>query len=210
LEFELFNRWDLVTINIILFSLFLLSLSFKEKGEKLSGGLYLSFITSLFAEMYGFPLTIYLLSSHFGGTPPTYWKGHLLGIPGFILGSAILAIGIYLIIAGWRRIYTAQGRLVTEGVYSHVRHPQYLGFILLTLGWLIHWPTLIAAILWPILTFSYYRLAAEEERGLSSKFGGEYQEYARKVPMFIPKIRVYPNFLRLMYKRHMKRNKSFT
>ena len=205
MEFELFNRWDLVTINIILFSLFLFSLSFKGKGEKLSGGLYLSFITSLFAEMYGFPLTIYLLSSYFGGAPPTYWKGHLLGIPGFILGSAILATGIYLIIAGWRKIYTARGRLVVEGIYSYVRHPQYLGFILLTLGWLIHWPTLITAILWPILTFSYYRLAVEEEKGLLRNFEGEYQEYARKVPMFIPKIRV-PNSLRLMYKRHVKRN----
>lgn len=189
---ELFNRWDLAAASAFFFSLFLLSLSFKRRREKLSGGLYLSFITSLFAEMYGFPLTIYILSSYFGGIPPMYWKGHLLGIPGFIMGSAILVAGIYLVVAGWRRIYMAQGRLVVEGIYGRVRHPQYLGFILLTLGWLIHWPTFITAILWPILTFSYYRLAVEEERELTSRFGEDYEKYVGKVPMFVPRIRLRP------------------
>lgn len=189
LDYDFFNRWDLVAVDVIVFSLFLLSLSFKGRCGKLTGGLYLSFIISLFVEMYGFPLTIYFMLTYLGGIPFTYWKGHLLGFPGFILGFVILALGICLIISGWKRIYGAKGQLVTDGVYAQVRHPQYLGFILVTFGWLIHWPTLVTALLWPILTISYHRLAREEERKLRSKFGMEYQKYSERVSMFIPRIK---------------------
>ncbi len=188
LEFEYLYRWDLVAAGIIIFSVFLLSLSFKGRYEKQSGGLYLSFIVSLFVEMYGVPLSIYFLSSYLGGIPSIYWKGHLLGIPGFIIGTIILGFGIFLIVSGWRKIYKSKGRLVDTGIYSKVRHPQYLGFILLTLGWLIHWPTILTALIWPILTISYYRLAREEEKKLSVKFGTEYQKYVIKVPMFMPRV----------------------
>ncbi len=148
----------------------------------------MSFIISLFVEMYGIPLTVFFLSSYFGGVPNTYWKGHLFGIPGFVVGSVILAIGVYLIISGWRKIFAAKGELADTGVYGLVRHPQYLGFTLLTLGWLIHWPTIITAIIWPILTISYYRLARKEEDYLRSKFGDKYDKYAKRVPMFVPRL----------------------
>ncbi|MBS7628948.1 isoprenylcysteine carboxylmethyltransferase family protein, partial [Candidatus Bathyarchaeota archaeon] len=133
LGYEYFNRWDIVIVDIAIFSVFLLSLSFRDKHARRAGGLYFGFITSLFLEMYGIPLTVYMLSAYFGGLPSTYWRGHLLGVLGFVLGSAILASGLYLIVAGWKAVYLARGRLVDSGVYGWVRHPQYLGFILVTL-----------------------------------------------------------------------------
>ncbi|MGQ9543929.1 MAG: methyltransferase family protein [Candidatus Bathyarchaeia archaeon] len=187
MDYEYFNRWDLVAIDITIFSIFLLSLSFRGKYTRRVGGLYLSFIASLFVEMYGIPFTIYLLSAYFGGLPYTYWRGHLLGIPGFTIGFAILALGLYLIISGWKAVFSAGGRLVDSGVYGWVRHPQYLGFILVTLGWLIHWPTMITAVIWPLLTVSYYRLAKEEETLLVAIFKDDYRTYASRVPMFIPR-----------------------
>ena len=207
LDYEYFNRWDIVAVDIIIFSVFLFSLSFRDRYVRRVGGLYLGFITSLFFEMYGIPLTIYMLSAYFGGLPYTYWKGHLLGIPGLTLGFAILAFGLYLIIAGWKAIYSARGRLVESGVYGWVRHPQYLGFILVTFGWLIHWPTLITTLIWPILTFSYYRLAKEEENSLEATFKAEYREYARKVPMFVPKMFRVDGIIKNLYAAcHVSKN----
>ncbi|MEM2106888.1 MAG: isoprenylcysteine carboxylmethyltransferase family protein [Candidatus Bathyarchaeia archaeon] len=206
LEYEYFNRWDIVIVDITIFSVFLLSLSFRNKHVRRVGGLYLGFITSLFFEMYGIPLTVYMLSAYFGGLPYTYWRGHLLGVLGFVLGFAILAFGLYLIVAGWKAVYLARGRLVESGVYGLVRHPQYLGFILVTLGWLIHWPTLITSAIWPFLTVSYYRLAKEEEASLEATFKDEYREYAEKVPMFIPKMFRLDGIIRNFYAAYISRN----
>jgi len=93
-----------------------------------------------------------------------------------------------LIIFGWSRIFKAKNKLVTTGIYSYVRHPQYLGFLLLTFGIDFLWPTFSTLILWPILALLYYRLAQEEEKTLEEKFREEYKEYKNKVPMFIPRL----------------------
>jgi len=78
--------------------------------------------------------------------------------------------------------------LVKSGIYNVIRHPQYLGLILVTLGQFLVWPTIPTAILWPILTALYYRQARREEVVLSEKFGAAFQEYARKTPMLLPRI----------------------
>jgi protein-S-isoprenylcysteine O-methyltransferase Ste14 len=118
------------------------------------------------------------------------WSGHLFGWPGIAIGTPILVIGAFLIVKGWLRIHKAfsrGGALVTDGIYRVVRHPQYLGLLLFTLGWLIHWPTIVGAAMWPLLALVYYRLAKREERELGSVFGEEYRRYRDAVPMFIPK-----------------------
>lgn len=188
-----YGHWGLVILNIILFSLFLLFIPFRRKVAHPQKSIYLAFITALFAEMYGFPLTIYILAAYFGyNNPLTHEAGHLLypeqGMmsPFHTLSNLMILGGIILIIAGWRKIHNAKGKLVTEGVYRHVRHPQYLGLLLLASGLLIQWITIPTALMWPVLVYLYVRLAKREEKEMEEKFGEAYLEYKREVPMFIP------------------------
>jgi len=191
-----YGRWDLVAINIVMFSAFLMLLPFRRRIEKRSTGIYLAFITSVFAEMYGFPLTIYFLTWYIGyQNPLTHESGHLLypviamsgfGTIGHAVTDIMVGIGVLLVIVGWREIHESGDRVFSKGLYSCVRHPQYLGILLITLGLLIQWITIPTLLMWPILGFAYYRLAKQEEREMERRFGGEYAAYRRRVPMFIP------------------------
>jgi len=191
-----YGYWNLVLLNIVLFSLFVLTIPFKKKVGRHSASAYLAFIVALYTEMYGFPLTIYILTWLFGyQNPLTHLSGHILaGIVGedffFLvlhpLSDIMILLGAVLIIVGWHKIYSAKGRLVTDGIYALVRHPQYLGFLLITSGMLIQWITLFTALMWPILVVLYYQLAREEEKEMEERFGSEYLEYKHRVPKFIP------------------------
>jgi protein-S-isoprenylcysteine O-methyltransferase Ste14 len=86
-------------------------------------------------------------------------------------------------------LYEAQRTktLATTGPYAYVRHPQYDGFILIMLGFLLQWPTLVTLIMFPILVTMYVRLARREEREVLSEFGDEYRRYANRTPAFLPR-----------------------
>ena len=158
------------------------------------------FIIALFTEMYGFPLTIYFLS-HFLGIriPLDHISVHLLGDLLTYLGlgkgwaivmitsNVLIFIGLWLVSIGWEQVYKAQDRLVTGGVYAYMRHPQYTGIYIITLGFMIQWPTLITLILWPFVVLMYYRLARREERAALEKFPDEYRRYMERTPMFFPR-----------------------
>ncbi len=151
--------------------------------------------------MFGFPLTIYILSS-FLGTKLSFGhlEGHLLATAltrfGFklesmwllvmALSSLFILIGFGLIVRGWRLIHKSKGELVTTGVYAYIRHPQYLGLLLITAGFLVQWPTIITIAMWPFLTLMYYRLAQQEEREVEATFGSIYREYKQRTPGFFP------------------------
>ena len=124
-------------------------------------------MVALFTEMYGFPLTIYLLSGWLQSRYPNVdWfshdAGHLLEMllgwkanphfgPFHLLSFAFIGGGFILISNAWSVLYEAQrrGELATTGPYAHVRHPQYVGFILVMFGFLLQWPTLLTLAMFP-------------------------------------------------------------
>ena len=207
-EAPAYGLWSLVIINSAVFILFAYSF-FKPQTKRdwRSFGAFSAFLIALFTEMYGFPLTIYLLS---GWLQSRYtdvnWfshdSGHLLEMmfgwranphagPFHLASFAFIGGGFILISAGWNVLYQAQRQhaLATTGVYSHIRHPQYVGFVLVMFGFLLQWPTLLTLAMFPVLVFMYARLARAEEREALAKFGPAYERYIREVPAFIPRFR---------------------
>jgi protein-S-isoprenylcysteine O-methyltransferase Ste14 len=179
----------------------------QSKRDWRSFGAFSAFLVALFTEMYGFPLTIYLLSgwlqTHY---PDVDWfshdAGHLLEMmfgwktdphagPFHILSYAFIGAGFIVISAGWKVLYEAQRqhKLAATGIYAYIRHPQYLGFILVMVGFLVQWPTVLTLAMFPVLVFMYVRLARVEERESLAQFGAEYERYMREVPGFIPRLR---------------------
>jgi methanethiol S-methyltransferase len=69
-----------------------------------------------------------------------------------------------------------------------VRHPQYDSFILIMLGFLFQWPTLITLIMFPILVTMYVKLARREEREVLAEFGETYRRYMITTPAFFPRL----------------------
>jgi len=201
-----YGLWSLVVVNAAIFIFFAFTF-FRPATPRdwRSFGAFSAFIVALFAEMYGFPLTIYLLSgwlqSHY---PDVNWlshdAGHLLEMmfgwranphagPFHFLSFALIGGGFIVISTGWRTLYEAQKehRLAMTGLYAHVRHPQYVGFILVMAGFLVQWPTLLTLAMFPVLVVMYVRLARAEEKASLREFGEDYLAYMKRVPGFIPR-----------------------
>lgn len=199
-----YGLWLLVFINSAVFILFAFSF-FKPATARdwRSFGAYSAFIVALFVEMYGFPLTLYLLAGWLGNRVPqldplSHDAGHrwpaLFGwsmnphwSPFHLLSFVFIGGGFMLIAKAWHVLYTAQrsGELATTGPYAHVRHPQYAGFALIIIGFFLQWPTLVTGLMLPVLLVMYWRLAKREEREVEAQFGEAYRRYAEQVPAFV-------------------------
>ncbi len=206
-QFPEYGLWGFVLINSAIFIMFAYSF-FKPQTSRdwRSFGAFSAFLVALFTEMYGFPLTIYFLSGWLQTRFPNVdWfshdAGHLLEMmfgwkanphfgPFHLLSFVLIGGGFLLISNAWYVLYAAQrkGALATSGPYEYVRHPQYDGFILVMLGFLVQWPTILTLAMFPVLVWMYVRLARAEEREAIVTFGEAYRQYAAKVPGFIPRI----------------------
>lgn len=202
-----YGLWLLVLINSAVFIIFAFSFAKpRTVRDWRSFSAFSAFLVALFTEMYGFPLTIYLLSGWLAARYPgidifSHDAGHLLGTllgwqgdqhfsPFHLLSYAVIGGGFVLLAAAWDVLYKAQreGRLAVAGPYAHVRHPQYVGFVLVMLGFLIQWPTLVTLVMFPILVTMYVRLALREEREALATFGEAYRAYMSDTPAFIPRL----------------------
>lgn len=202
-----YGLWSLVIVNSAIFIFFAYTF-FKPQTPRdwRSFSAFSAFLVALFAEMYGFPLTIYFLSGWLQSRfPDVDWfshdAGHLLEMmfgwkanphagPFHILSFVFIGGGFILISAAWKVLYDAQQSrsLATTGPYSYVRHPQYVGFILVMFGFLLQWPTILTLAMFPVLTVMYVKLARTEEADASATFGDAYARYAAEVSGFIPKL----------------------
>lgn len=202
-----YGLWSLVVINSLIFIIF--AFSFYKPSTRRdwrSFGAFSAFIVALFTEMYGFPLTIYLLSGWLQSRyPGIEWfahdSGHLLEMlfgwrasphfgPFHLLSMIFIGGGFILLANAWTVLYQAQRahRLAVAGPYGRVRHPQYVAFVLIMSGFLLQWPTIVTLAMFPILVYMYVRLAHREEREVLAEFGEEYVHYAAKTPAFFSRI----------------------
>jgi protein-S-isoprenylcysteine O-methyltransferase Ste14 len=207
-----YGLWSLVAINSIFFILFAASF-FKPQSRQdwRTLGMFSAFVVALFTEMYGFPLTIYLLSgwlsarfpevnwlSHDAGHLPEMlfgWKANPHFGPFHLLSNVFIIGGFWLLAKAWPVLYHAQqaGSLACTGPYARIRHPQYAAFFLVMFGFLLQWPTFITLTLFPLLVIAYVRLASREEQQALTTFGDEYRNYRIKTPGWWPKMKRLAN-----------------
>ena len=201
-----YGLWSLVIINSLVFIIFAFSFAKPQSSRDWrSFGAFSAFLVALFTEMYGFPLTIYLLSGWLAQRFPgvdflSHDAGHLLEVtfgwqsnphfgPFHILSTILIVLGFWLLASAWKVLYAAQRthRLATTGPYARVRHPQYIGFVLIMTGFLLQWPTIVTLAMFPVLVFMYWRLARREEEDAREAFSDAYRRYEENTPAFLPK-----------------------
>ena len=100
-----------------------------------------------------------------------------------VVALSVLALGFSMTSLGhWLLFNKKLPGLVTIGIFAHVRHPMYLGYILAYLACIVGTMSLLSIIPWLLITHLYAKMANYEEQKLEQKFGEEYLEYRRKVP----------------------------
>lgn len=201
-----YGLWPLVVLNSVILVVFAMSFTRpKTRQEWTAMGGFSAFIVAIFTEMYGLPLTVYLLSGWLGSRFPAFtathagghlwndligwkWDPHLS--PFHVASYALIGSGIWLIVTAWSVLLRARrsGLLAVAGPYARVRHPQYVGFVLVMVGFLLEWPTIPTLLMFPILVWVYRRLALSEEGAVRAEYSAAWDAYASRTPRFMPVI----------------------
>ncbi len=206
LDTSAYGLWSLVIINSLVFIIFAFSFTKpKTPRDWRSFSAFSAFLVALFAEMYGYPLTIYLLAGWLQTNYPGVdffshdaghlwhtllgWKGDPHTDPLHMLSFVFIGGGFILLSAAWKVLYQAQRnhQLAITGPYAKIRHPQYDAFVLIMFGFLLQWPTLLTLLMFPVLVYMYVRLARREEEEALREFGEAYREYMARTPAFFPR-----------------------
>lgn len=187
---EIFGQTGLIVLNILVVLGFLALLPYRRPTKHIwkSQGTFIAFVIALMTEMFGWPLVIFLISPLVN--IPVIGKAFeedfkIFGQKPAVFGTAISFLGIALIAISWTQIHRAKG-IVKTGIYRYMRHPQYSGILLFTFGWLVHHPSIVTLLLWPILIVMYVWLARQEEGQAVEEFGDDYITYAKQTKRFIP------------------------
>jgi protein-S-isoprenylcysteine O-methyltransferase Ste14 len=170
----------------------------KERGTKITQYLGLVSGWGFFIFWFGIWLspqarfTIPLLQSItiFNFSIPIF---HLiLAIPITVLGAWFAIQGVKATTLKVSETHRAE-KVITTGIYSRIRHPQYFGGILAHIGITFLLSALFSLISTPLIVLYNYLTCWKEEKELIKEFGREYEDYRKKVPMLIPKIKSNKN-----------------
>ena len=120
--------------------------------------------------------------------------GFLVSLSGQVL--RVLVIGLVYITRGGQNRQVWANTLVDGGMFGHSRNPLYVGNLLIILGLaIVHNGWLMYLVAVPAFLFIYAAIVAAEEEYLRGRFGDAYDEYARRVPRWLPSLRGLPRTL---------------
>ncbi len=142
------------------------------RGHQLMIGLFLFYITIWILDSFLFRLTSFV-----------YVTPYFLNV---IFSVIIVILGFWLMAKSGIVFEGTKPRVVDTGPYARVRHPMYLGQVLLHVGLWISTLSLISLIPLIAVFLGYNYLANDEEHRLEAKFGDDYLTYKKRVRKWIP------------------------
>lgn len=132
-----------------------------------------------------FFLTVWFLDS-FMFRYSTFLAGYVPCLVRLALALIVLVIGLAVMQLAHSHLHSMKsGKLMTTGIYGHIRHPLYLGTLLLYLPFTLWTFSLISLVPWLVALVAYNKMANYEEQLLAKRYGKEYVDYKRRVRKWI-------------------------